>query len=175
MLAVGWVIWFLPFPLNKWNFQPTERQDKRARWGLFLQLIAYSLLWQSPFWLKSSGPWRTALAVLFFAFASIWSWTGVWALGRQLRFDAAIGPDHQLVTSGAYRWLRHPIYTSMFCMLLGTGFLFTPIWLLLIAIVVFVAGTEIRVRIEDALLLSRFGEQFSTYRRVVYAYIPLIR
>jgi len=175
MLAVGWILWFLPFPLNGWNFQSAKRHDKRARWGLLLQVIGYSLLWQSPFWLRSPAPWRTGLAALFFVLAATWSWTGVRALGRHLRFDAAIGPDHQLVKSGAYRWLRHPIYTSMFCTLLATGFLFTPLLRLLLAIVVFIAGTEIRVRIEDALLLSRFGEQFAEYQRAVAAYIPFIR
>jgi len=116
-----------------------------------------------------------ALAALFFVLASVWSWTGVRALGRHLRFDAALSQDHQLVRSGAYRWLRHPIYTSMFCLLLGTGFLFTPVPLLIAVIVVFAAGTEIRVRIEDALLATRFGEQFRDYQRTVSAYIPFIR
>ena len=63
----------------------------------------------------------------------------------------------------------------MFCLLLATGFLFTPLLLLMIAICVFVAGTEIRVRIEDSLLLSRFGEQFREYQRSVFAYVPFIR
>ncbi len=115
------------------------------------------------------------MAALFFLSGSIFSWTGVRALGRHLRFDAAIGPDHQLVQSGAYRWIRHPIYTSMFCMLLATGLLFTPILLLLIALAVFVIGTEIRVRIEDALLFSRFGDQFRQYQRTVFAYVPFVR
>ncbi len=175
MLAVGWIVWFLPFPLNKWNFKTPERRDNRARWGLALQAVAYSLLWQSHFWERSPGPWRTALSALFFVLASVLSWTGVRALGRHLRFDAALSPDHQLVRSGAYRCLRHPIYTSMLCILLGTGFLFAPARLLLTAIVVFVAGTEIRVRIEDALLLARFGGRFRDYQRTVSAYIPLIR
>jgi len=175
MLAVGWIVWFLPFPLNKWNFTAPERRNNRARWGLALQAVAYSLLWQSHFWERTPGPWRTALAALFFVLASVWSWTGVRALGRHLRFDAALSQNHQLVRSGAYRWLRHPIYTSMFCMLLGTAFLFTPVPLMLAAVAVFAAGTEIRVRIEDALLDSRFGEQFRDYQRTVSAYIPFIR
>jgi protein-S-isoprenylcysteine O-methyltransferase Ste14 len=58
--------------------------------------------------------------------ASLLSWTATRALGRHLRFDAALTPDHQLVRSGPYRLLRHPIYTSMFCLLLGTGFVITP-------------------------------------------------
>jgi len=175
MLTAGWIAWFLPFPLNKWNFSVPERRDNRARWGLALQVVAYSLLWQGHFWERSPGPWRTTLASLFLILASVWSWTGVRALGRHLRFDAALSPDHQLVCSGAYRWLRHPIYTSMFCILLGTGFLFTSLPLFLTSIVVFTVGTEIRVRREDALLVSRFGEQFRDYQRTVAAYIPFIR
>jgi protein-S-isoprenylcysteine O-methyltransferase Ste14 len=175
MLAVGWIVWFLPFPLNRWNFSVPQRRDNRARWGLALQLVAYSLLWQGHFWERSPGPWRTALAALFLILASTWSWTGVRALGRHLRFDAALSSDHQLVRSGAYRWLRHPIYTSMYCILLGTGFLFTPLPLFLASVVVFTAGTEIRVTVEDALLLSRFGDQFREYQRAVSAYIPFIR
>ena len=150
-------------------------RDNRARWGLALQVVAYSLLWQGHFWERSPGHWRTTLAALFLILAAVWSWSAVRALGGHLRFDAALSPDHQLVRSGAYRWLRHPIYTSMLCILLGTGVLLTSLPLFLTSIVLFTVGTEIRVRVEDALLASRFGDQFRDYRRSVAAYIPFIR
>ena len=63
----------------------------------------------------------------------------------------------------------------MFCLLLGTGFMVSPAILFISAIVIFILGTEIRVRIEDNLLRSRFGEQFRRYQQSVSAYIPLIR
>ena len=77
--------------------------------------------------------------------------------------------------AGAYRFIRHPIYASMLCMLLGTGLLITPVRLLLFALVFFCIGVEIRIRIEDGLLASRFGEEFRTYQRRVPAYLPFIR
>ena len=40
-----------------------------------------------------------------------------------LRVDAAVGADHELVRSGPYRLVRHPIYTSMLCVILATGVL----------------------------------------------------
>ena len=76
--------------------------------------------------------------------------------------------------SGAYRVVRHPIYTSMLCMLVGTGLLVARLVLLAIAIAFFIAGTEIRVRIEDRLLAGRFGAAFDDYRRRVHAYLPLV-
>lgn len=48
--------------------------------------------------------------------------------------------------------MRHPIYTSMLCVLAGTGLMITPLPVLLLSTLVFIAGPEIRVRIEDKLL-----------------------
>ena len=175
ILAAGWLVWFAPFPLTGWSFKASAQTDRRARWGILLQMLGYAALWQGAFWTRSPAVWRIALSVFFLAFAGIFSWTATRALGRHLRFDAALSPDHQLVRSGPYRLLRHPIYTSMLCLMLGTGFMISSAPLLLLATVLFVAGTEIRVRIEDRLLASRFGPAFSEYRRSVSGYIPLVK
>ena len=175
ILAAGWLVWFSPFPLNRWNFKAPEQRDRRARWGILLQMLGYASLWQGQFWTRSPAAWRIAFSVFFLAFAGIFSWTSTRALGRHLRFDAGLSPDHQLVRSGPYRLLRHPIYTSMLCLLLGTGLMISSAPLLLMATLLFLAGTEIRVRIEDRLLASRFGVAFSEYRRSVSGYIPLVK
>ena len=174
ILAVGWLTWVTPFFLTKGTSGKPQTLDRRARWGIALQGVAYALLWQHNFWERSPDAWRVALSVFFLALASLLSWSSARALGRQWRFDAGLNADHELVKSGAYRVVRHPIYTSMLCLLLGTGFMITPLRLLLFSTVVFIIGTEIRVRIEDTLLASRFGDQFSDYQRTVSAYIPFV-
>jgi protein-S-isoprenylcysteine O-methyltransferase Ste14 len=174
-LAVGWIFWFLPFPITGWNRNSPQKSDYRARWGILIQGLAYALLWQGRFWARSPAPWQTTLSILFLALAALLSWTSTRSLGRHLRFEAALSPDHQLVRSGPYRFVRHPIYTSMFCLLLGTGFMITPPLLFIPAILIFLAGTEIRVHIEDKLLASRFSEDFRHYQHTVPAYIPLVR
>jgi protein-S-isoprenylcysteine O-methyltransferase Ste14 len=63
----------------------------------------------------------------------------------------------------------------MLCLLLGTGLLLATLWMLAIALALFLAGTEIRVRIEDELLASRFGASFAQYKRAVPAYLPFVR
>ncbi len=175
ILAVGWFFWFLPFPLKGWTHSTPQKRDNRARWGILLHVISYVLLWQGRFWTASPALWRTVLSVLFLALAVLLSWTSTNALGKHLRFDAALSPDHELVQSGAYSVLRHPIYSSMLCLLLGTGFMITPTLLFISAILIFLAGTEIRVRIEDNLLSAHFGDQFRHYQQTVSAYIPFVR
>ena len=114
-------------------------------------------------------------SILLFTLATFLSWTAVQALGRQWRIDAGLSADHQLVTTGSYGLVRHPIYTSMLCILLGTGFMITPWRMLLVACSVFIVGMEIRVRVEDRLLASRFGERFLAHKQSVPAYVPFLR
>ncbi len=175
IVVVGMIVWFLPFPLAGWNRSSPASRDVRARWGMVLQMVSYALLWQGHFWRMSPGGWRVGVSIVLFLLAALLSWTAPRALGRHLRFDAALSPDHQLVRSGPYRVLRHPIYTSMLCVLLGMGAMVTSPMLFVAAVLVFLAGTEIRVQIEDRLLAARFGEEFREYQGRVSAYIPFLR
>jgi protein-S-isoprenylcysteine O-methyltransferase Ste14 len=175
ILAVGWLFWLTPFLLIKRNRAPGAKLDRRARWGVLLEALAYSMLWWGNFWTRSPQPWRITISVFFLLLAGLLSWTSARALGRQWRIDAGLNPDHQLVRSGAYRIVRHPIYTSMFCVFLGTGFMVTPLPIFLLSMLLFIVGTEIRVRIEDTMLASRFGDEFRNYQPAVSAYIPFIK
>ncbi len=175
VLAAGWVIWLTPFLLARRHHERARVIDRRARWGVLLVAISYSMLWQNSFWARPLPAWRFVLSVSFLLSAIVLSWTGARTLGRQWRVDAGLNQDHELIMSGPYKLVRHPIYTSMLGLLFGTGFMVTPLWLLLAAVIVFVAGTEIRIRIEDQLLSSRFGERFREYQSRVPAYIPFLR
>jgi protein-S-isoprenylcysteine O-methyltransferase Ste14 len=174
ILAAGPVLWFFPFLLVRRKFKGASTLDRRARWGVALEGLGYTVLWQGPFWTRSLEAWQTALALALFAVACAISWTSAFALGRQHRVDAALESDHRLIRSGPYRLVRHPIYTSMIAVLVGTGILIAPWYLMAPALTFFLLGTAIRVRVEDRLLESRFGEEFRQYRRTVPAFIPFV-
>ena len=175
IIAAGLLIWSIPFFAASRNKEAAGQLDRRARWGILIEAVAYSVVWQARFWERPLPPWRTALSILFFALAAVLSWSARRTLGRQWRIDAGLSVDHELVTSGPYSLVRHPIYTSMLCLLWAMGFILAPWPLLLIATAVFILGTEIRVRAEDRLLASRFGERFQDYRRSAGAYIPFVK
>ncbi len=107
--------------------------------------------------------------------ASVLSWSAARALGRQLRIDAAVSADHRLIKSGPYALVRHPIYTSMLCVVIATGLLITPVYLFIAALAVYFIGTEIRIRVEDNLLAARFADEFKAYQNRVPALIPFVR
>ena len=171
----GVVLWLIPFVGAEWGGSSLATLDKRARWGLLLECAGVAIMLQSRFWSVSPAGWRVAGSVVCFVLANLLSWTSAKALGRQLRFDAAIGTEHQLVQDGPYRLVRHPIYASFLCILWGIGLMTATPLLFAIATALFLVGTEIRVRLEDRLLAQRFGIEFETYRAATRAYLPFVR
>jgi len=107
------------------------------------------------------------------AIASVWLVNAAARrLGKQWALAARLVEGHTLIQDGPYRIVRNPIYTGMFGMLLATG-LAAGRWIpLLVAIVLFAAGTYIRIRSEERLLRQAFGSEFEQYARNVPALIP---
>ena len=62
----------------------------------------------------------------------------------------------------------------MLLVLCATAVIIAGWKLFLAALVLFIAGTEIRVRYEETLLAAHFGEDFSSYKRSVPAYLPFL-
>jgi protein-S-isoprenylcysteine O-methyltransferase Ste14 len=82
-----------------------------------------------------------------------------------------------LVTTGAYAWMRHPIYAAFLAMLLATALLSSAdLKLLVAATVLYLAGSEIRIASEEAELAAKFPAGYSQYRlRTRWRYLPGLR
>jgi len=174
IVIVGVIAWFAPFVPAHQRTGAAKIVDRRSRWGMLLQFAAFTLLWQGHFWERPFPVWRMLLSICLFAIAAALSWTSSHALSGQLRAIAGLGTDHKLIRSGPYSLVRHPIYTSMLLIICATAVIVAPWPLFLGSLILFVAGTEIRVRTEEKLLASQFGDEFQQYKREVPAYLPFV-
>jgi protein-S-isoprenylcysteine O-methyltransferase len=98
----------------------------------------------------------------------------VWAsatLGRFLVHEAAVFPDHALITRGPYRLLRHPIYSGYLAVLLGSALGTLNVCLLLLWPISLV-GILVQAGSEEQLLGSRFGEAYHHYARRTGQLVP---
>ncbi len=180
-LVVCWILWLAVFVIRhrQGGGGKAVITAPAARVGIVLQALSYAVVWSfSPISLGRSAWWPIGFTIASMAIgpASVaLAWFAVRHLGKQWRIQAALSEDHVLVRTGPYRWVRHPVYASMLGILLATGFAWSWWPQLLVALALFLAGTEIRVRAEDGLLAGRFGETFTAYRSRVRAYIPFLR
>ena len=177
-LLVCWAAWAYPFILRAPHHQKrasiTVAGPTRAGLALECLAIAMALNIRLPASASPDVP-RIAASLICATLGILLGWTAVPHLGRQFRIQAGLYEDHELVRTGPYAVVRHPIYASLLSMLLCTALLLTPWVWAVVSVAVFIAGTEIRVHTEDRLLESRFGEAFRDYRRRVPAYVPFVR
>lgn len=92
-------------------------------------------------------------------------------LGRFLIPQAAVFQDHVLVTSGPFRFLRHPSFSGALGLWLGTA-LGTLNWLLLVLWFPLVVGKTIQARAEEEILHTKFGNVYEEYARKTGRFIP---
>ena len=95
-------------------------------------------------------------------------------LGRNWSIVARMRTDHELVRTGPYARVRHPIYLGMLFFLLAFAIGLGHWAQLLLALPVFFIGTAIRTRLEDGLLEQRFGNAFREYRSSTPALFPKV-
>ena len=182
-VIVCWWIFGLTFWLRK---RPPRAREAKRDWtsliGLLLQAAGYVCVWSFPLRQKHFSPvvsaspvaeWGLAALTVAVAVASVWLVNAAARrLGKQWALTASLVEGHELIQDGPYRFVRNPIYTGMFGMLLATGLAVTQWIPLLIAIVLFIPGTYIRIRSEERLLRQAFGSEFEAYARSVPALIP---
>ena len=94
-------------------------------------------------------------------------------LGRNWSTKVRIAEEHELVRSGPYRFVRHPIYTAMLGMALGTTIVSGQYHSLLGLLIIAIAYWR-KIRIEEAALGGAFGAEYDEYRRKSWALVPLI-
>jgi protein-S-isoprenylcysteine O-methyltransferase Ste14 len=94
------------------------------------------------------------------------------ALGRQWSLQARVLSDHQLVTSGPFALVRHPIYAAMFGLCVVMGLALSTVPALVAALALYGVGTLVRVRSEERLLRGTFGAAYDAYARRVPAVVP---
>jgi protein-S-isoprenylcysteine O-methyltransferase Ste14 len=173
-----WVVWW-----SAYLFRAPKAQKRESvtvfgptSLGLFLEAAGIFVVWfrQAP-GAPRTGVLPLAAALILGVVADVLMWTAVAHLGRQFRIYAGLYHDHQLVRTGPYAVVRHPIYASLLAVTVSTGLLLTRWEWLLAGVALFVAGTEIRVRTEEKLLASRFGAGFAEYKNKVPAYVPFVR
>jgi protein-S-isoprenylcysteine O-methyltransferase Ste14 len=163
---VVWIAFLLYWQIKAINTKTTKRLEPAASRILrvFIFLIAIVLLsttriplpWLDlqlwpvgllPFWLGAA----VTIAGLLFA---------VWArehLGRNWSRSVTIKQGHELITTGPYAVVRHPIYTGILTVFV---LIFLAFW--------------IKFRMEEQWMRSQFGEAYATYARHTAALVPYL-
>jgi len=181
-IAVCWfafaAVWLITAHYNA-RRAPAQRQRSWYGAGVAPVVIISSVIrlavpradWQS---LTFHAPWArfTGLAILLAATAlTLWA---RFALGLMWSAVPAVKEGHQLRTSGPYAITRHPIYTGLLGMLLGS-LLLSGAGLWIVPFPVALILIEFKIRIEERFMTAEFPNEYPRYRKRVPQLVPGLR
>lgn len=122
-----------------------------------------------PFHAGITGQWvGVGLCLVGFGFAF---WARV-HIGRNWGMPMSLRQGHELVTSGPYAYVRHPIYTGIMLAMIGSALTVALLWLLLF--VLYFAYFFISARTEEKMMLAQFPDAYPAYRRRTKMLIPFV-
>ncbi len=135
-------------------------------WMIDPQWMAWSSL-PIPSWLR----WVGLALLMCVGIVIIWTFR---SLRGNLTDTVVTRRDHFLVTTGPYRFVRHPFYLSFAIVVLAIS-LVTANWFILLTGAIPFAFIVARTRIEEEKLVERFGDDYRDYMRRVGRFVPRLR
>ncbi len=94
-----------------------------------------------------------------------------WNLGRNWSDKVVLKVDHELIRSGPYRYLRHPIYTGVLLAVAGTA-LAVGEWRGVAALILIGTSYYMKATQEEKILAAKFGEAFAEHKRRTGFFLP---
>ena len=119
--------------------------------------------------------------------SAVVEWTGIatcaagvalaiWArrtLGKNWSGNPTIKVGHELIVSGPYRFVRHPIYTGFLVAIVGT-LIGSGKVRDLVVLALGLVGVSVKLKIEESLMMRQFPEAYPEYRKRTKALIPFV-
>jgi protein-S-isoprenylcysteine O-methyltransferase Ste14 len=175
-----WTAWAIYWAISAWKVAKTPvREPFHWRAITLVVLVVAAMLIFSPYFghgllgrrfVTDGERSRSVGITLILAGFAI----TIWArrhLGRFWSSRVTLKVDHQLVQSGPYARVRHPIYSGLLLAMLGTA-VFVGEWRALLGVVLFFFAHWHKAHREEALLAREFGESYQRYYNRSGALIP---
>jgi len=93
------------------------------------------------------------------------------SIGSGISPTSATRKEHKLVTSGPYRWVRHPLYTVGSSLFIAFGMMADNWFVATLGVLAFI-GMAIRTPKEEANLIEKFGDEYREYMKRTGRFLP---
>ncbi len=154
-------------------------KNERGEWYVLVQTVIFAIIAVGPFGidLRPTLPpaARTAVFIAGFVLGGggfLLAMAGLFGLGRNLSVLPHPKDDAELVVSGAYRFVRHPIYSGLIIGAVGWALLNASVMTLIYAGVLFVFF-DLKSRREERYLTQKFPH-YADYKQHVHKLIPFV-
>jgi protein-S-isoprenylcysteine O-methyltransferase Ste14 len=175
VFLVGWAVFWLGWIAAAVWTKPGQLQWGRpvgARLVIVVVVVVLSRLRVLRGHALTGDPWLQGVGLALFVGGLA---LAVWArayIGRNWGTPMSQKTDPELVTSGPYRWVRHPIYSGIILAMIGTAVGLSPAWL--VPVVILGGYFVYSATREERYMTERFPETYPVYKRSTKMLIPFL-
>lgn len=159
-------------PRERLRSQPGLTAGDGGLIGVAVVCVGLAIVSRSHFsGLVVGALWVRVLGLVVLVASTVFTLWARFSLGTSWSVAPKVQGDHQLRTHGPYAVTRHPIYTGLLGMMLGATLLSgIGQWIVLfpVGLIVF----EVKVRMEERLMVAAFSDEYPRYRRQVPQLVP---
>jgi protein-S-isoprenylcysteine O-methyltransferase Ste14 len=119
-----------------------------------------------------SSPLLTFMGISFLIFGIIIRIVASRTLGKQFSVFVRIQQKHHLITTGLYRYVRHPIYSVGILTFIGFILVMNSLVGLIVFFIVLLPAILYRISVEETVLVKTFGKNYAAYKKTVGGLIP---
>lgn len=178
-----WIAFLIYWRLSAAGVKPAVRRDSAwSRTSYIIPLVIAAILLSIPplpgggflfsrfLPQRTDGYWPGVMLIAGGLGFSIWARQH---LGRNWSGTVQVKQDHQLICTGPYRFVRHPIYTGILLAFLGNAIVVDQ-WSALLAVFIAFGSFWRKLTIEERFMRETFGSVYGEYRGRTAALIPYL-
>jgi protein-S-isoprenylcysteine O-methyltransferase Ste14 len=178
IIGVGWVVFWA-----YWLVMAFTAKAGRSRWSQFagvrvglilvlLLLVRLRVVKAHEATAATSNPWLLGIGVTFFILGlALAVWARVY-IGRNWGMPMSQKADPELVTTGPYSRVRHPIYSGIILAMVGTAIAVSPYWL--VAVVIIGAYFLYSAVVEERTMTKLFPTTYPPYKSTTKMLVPYV-
>lgn len=180
LASFAWLVFLAYWSVSALKLKSIKRREPRGERliQLVFMVAAYFLMFNDQFsrgWLTTRfvpaspriGKFGVTVAVVGIALA-IWA---RWHLGENWSATVTLKEGHELISSGPYRYMRHPIYSGMLLAFVGTALALGE-YRALISVCIVLVAFYTKAKKEELFLTQEFGEKFREHSRRTGMFLP---
>jgi len=179
VIAIGYLLLPFSYTTGRREGQATKRVARQRVVPIVTRLVWLAVLLIAPYsdrrsWMViGDAAWLRFLGVLVYLLALAWVYWAFWTLGQQHSGEVTIQEQHELITAGPYRWIRHPMYLGLIVFPLGAALVFGS-WMGMALSLLLVGIFIWRIADEERLMRQEFGHRWDAYCQRTWRLVPFV-
>ena len=176
-ITLLWLLEFVFFPSKFKASAYSERKSFNLVSIAIVLSISLTIFLVRLNWFIIPQPWFTLtsyLGLFLYTIGISFRYIGTLTLGKYFTRNVEIENNHQLISTGLYKYLRHPLYLGLFLLGISTSLVYGNYLAIIISVLMMGGTLNHRMNLEEQAMEKILGKEYLIWKKQRYRFFPYI-